>query len=915
MAGPIRISILADGSNANRAFASVSANAGGMGVRVGKAGKALGLAVAAGTAVAGAAALKFAADSVKSASDAQQSLGATETVFGKYARSVVKRSNEAATAVGISANEYRELSNVVGASLTGAGVSIKEASSLTADLNKRAADMAATFGGTTREAVEAVSSALRGETDPIERYGVSIKQADVNARLAALGQDELTGAAAKQAEMQARLDLIFSKTAKTQGAFAKESDTLAHQQQVLGAQFENVKAKIGSALLPVLTQAFSYVNTTVVPAVEKFGAAMRDKLAPVFDRIKEAADQLAQRLQPVADWFRSNPDLIKGAGIALGIAAAAAGVLALAMGAVAVATSPITLTVLAIAALGAGFAYAYKHSETFRNGVQAIGAAFQSLIATVTPIVQQIVAAVVGKFQEMRPQLQAIWQSIQSIVRSALSIIQSVIKAVTGAIKAIWQNFGGTILRFITTTLTNVVNVIKGVFKIIQGVFKVVSSALKGDWSGLWDGIKMIVSGAVGVVKGIISQAWNVIRTLTSAAWTALKLVVSKAWDGIKSAVTSGISGAVGLVRGLPGKITSALGSLGSLLEQAGTDLIQGLIDGITSKVDDLRGYLNQVTDLIPDWKGPADKDRNLLTPAGQMIMQGLIDGISDQLPNLETVLGRITTRVPEAITKVRDALETERDRIAGIVDSLSSKFDSLSTSVADAFTPDLFQAGSAGEFIRQSRDAIGSLRHIRAAWRKLTSWGINPEFLSQLFASGNGALIIDMAKGSRKGARTAARLSRQVGQLAGGLGNQVATERYGPKLDKTNQLLADVRGLIKGLPSVKDLTAFTKGARADSRLTTGSRKRRGDIAEVGAGSSGRRVSTSRSSRSAPDAEDLLAQLIEVVKDFTREQRQRDRETVRTMGAAVVKSGDVFAERLNHSLVRGVRMAGTRRGF
>lgn len=288
MAGPIRISILGDASSANRAFSSASSNASTMGSRVGKAGKALGVAVAAGAAVAGAAAIKFGVDSVKAASDAQQSLGATQTVFGKYADTVIKRSEQAATAIGLSANEYRELSNVVGASLAGAGVPLKQTADLTDQLNQRAADMAATFGGTTREAVEAVSSLLRGEADPIERYGVSIKATDVSARLAAQGLSGLTGEALKQAEIQARLDLVMQKTATTQGAFARESGTLANQQQVLSAQFEDLKAKVGAALLPVLTDLFTFLNTEAIPALTAVGGYLQENFGPAFERVQAA---------------------------------------------------------------------------------------------------------------------------------------------------------------------------------------------------------------------------------------------------------------------------------------------------------------------------------------------------------------------------------------------------------------------------------------------------------------------------------------------------------------------------------------------------------------------------------------------------------------------------------------------------
>jgi hypothetical protein len=92
------------------------------------------------------------------------------------------------------------------------------------------ADMAATFGGPASDAVSALSSVLKGEFDPIERYGVSLKQSDINARLAAQGQANLTGEALKQAQAQAALDLVTQQTSATQGMFASESDTAAGAQ-------------------------------------------------------------------------------------------------------------------------------------------------------------------------------------------------------------------------------------------------------------------------------------------------------------------------------------------------------------------------------------------------------------------------------------------------------------------------------------------------------------------------------------------------------------------------------------------------------------------------------------------------------------------------------------------------------------
>lgn len=82
---------------------------------------------------------------------------------------------------------------------------------------------------------------------------------------------------------------------------------------------------------------------------------------------------------------------------------------------------------------------------------------------------------------------------------------------------------------------------------------------------------------------------------------------------------------------------------VGIELQRVGKAVIQGLIDGIDSMLDALRRKLSSVTELIPDWKGPEERDRMLLFDSGRLIMAGLMDGIDSQVPALQQQLAGIT--------------------------------------------------------------------------------------------------------------------------------------------------------------------------------------------------------------------------------------------------------------------------------
>ena len=195
----------------------------------------------------------IAAKAVGAASELQQATGAVEAVFGAYASNVEGFASDAARNVGLAESQYKSLASVLGAQLKNMGISQDQLAGQTDELITLGADLAATFGGTTADAVAALSSLMRGERDPIEQYGVSIKQADVEAQKAAMGLSGLTGEADKNADTTATLALLYEQTGVAAGMFASETDTLAGQQQIANASFEDAMAQLGTALLPAMT--------------------------------------------------------------------------------------------------------------------------------------------------------------------------------------------------------------------------------------------------------------------------------------------------------------------------------------------------------------------------------------------------------------------------------------------------------------------------------------------------------------------------------------------------------------------------------------------------------------------------------------------------------------------------------------
>lgn len=377
---------------------------------------------------------------VDAASDLEQSTGAVSSVFGEYAAEMTAHAEAAADAVGLSQHQYNESATLLGAQLKNMGVSMDEVSGTTDNLIGLGSDLAATFGGTTADATAALSSLLRGERDPIEKYGVSIKQADIEAQKAAMGLDGLSGEAEKNADLQATLALLTTQTADAQGQFARETDTAAGSAQIAAAHYENAKAALGEALLPIVT------------------------------KVSEKLAELARWFQENAEWITPLIGVIAGlaAGIIVinGAFKAFAAIQAIATAAqwannAAWLASPITWIIIAViaavAALIVVIVLVVKHWDTIKEVAANV---WQSVIDWVAKAIdwvktkfQQAIAIALVVIASIKAGAQAAFQGVISWVQNAIGWIRDrLAAALSGPVNA-FINLRNTVVGVFQTII------------------------------------------------------------------------------------------------------------------------------------------------------------------------------------------------------------------------------------------------------------------------------------------------------------------------------------------------------------------------------------------------------------------------------------------------------------------------------
>jgi hypothetical protein len=245
-------------------------------------------------------------DALNQARDLQRNMNALNQVFEEYSTKATQfvKSTEA---IGMSQGEAAKATVFIGSVLKQSGFSMDEVSSRSERLVSLASDLAITYGYDVQEALTGMTALFRGEYDPIEKFGVAMKQAEVNALVAERGLSKLTGQAKLNAQQIARFDLLMLRAADSIGAFARQSDTLFAAQKRVEAGFKNFEAIVGASLLKGfgdIADAFAGVlpvlTSSLTPAFETLGKTL-SLLAPAVVALVEAGAVLGPILNFIGE--------------------------------------------------------------------------------------------------------------------------------------------------------------------------------------------------------------------------------------------------------------------------------------------------------------------------------------------------------------------------------------------------------------------------------------------------------------------------------------------------------------------------------------------------------------------------------------------------------------------------------------
>lgn len=486
---------------------------------------------------------------VSAASDLGEETSKSEAIFGKTAATVQKFAGEQGAAFGLSKTAALDAANSMAVYGKAAGLTGSELGTFSTDLVKLSGDLASFSNVDVQTAADALKSGLAGESEPLKKFGILMNDATLKATALKMGIIKTTKQAlTPQQKVLAANRLIFEQTTDAQGDAARTSGSFANRQRQLTATLENMKAELGTALLPI---------------VEKF----------------------AGWLTKVAGFLAKNTGLVKAGAVAIG--ALSAGILVLnavmkIQNAIMLA-SPFAWIALAIAGVTIAVITLYKKSETFRTIVQKAWAGVKAAVKAVVdffdgPVkaawkvientIKTIAALVKGDFS-------GAWDAFKGVVKGVIDWVKETLIALPATILTLAGDIGLAILNGIKNGVTGLATTIWETIKGLPGYLTEKAagwaSSLKGIGTSILNWIKENVTGLAGKIWGQIKGFAKALADKVGEKASNIKGIGSSiiGWigDGIKSAATS----------------------LGGIVKSAINTVIDGLntgISGLNSAID-----------------------------------------------------------------------------------------------------------------------------------------------------------------------------------------------------------------------------------------------------------------------------------------------------------------------------------------
>lgn len=295
-------------------------------------------------------------------------------------------------------------------------------------------------------------------------------------------------------------------------------------------------AKVGDVISSVLSK----IDTS---GIRELTNQVSEVLAPAFDEVRKAIDEMKVALEPIAKEILSKigsaiQNVVNQAQKILSVVgppilAIIKKIIQTVIGMIPVITSILQV----IGSVVSGIIAFINMVVTY------VGTAIATILGFIMPIVQIVATIVANIWSVILTVAQNIWSKVSEVVTAIVGFVNNLFKTVSDVVGKIWSK--------IQDSMNKVRDKVQGVIDNINKYFNNVKSTVSDVFNGIWSKVQ-------GVMDNVGNKISNVLQGIQNA-WSGLKGFVGGVFGGIEGAVSSLVGSVKGMVNGVIGGINGAI--------------------------------------------------------------------------------------------------------------------------------------------------------------------------------------------------------------------------------------------------------------------------------------------------------------------------------------------------------------------
>lgn len=546
---------------------------------------------------------------IKPASDLAETQSKVGVVFGESKDEVLDFGKNAANALGMSENAALSAAGEYGNLFRSMGLAEKESTKMSIDLVSLAGDLASFNNMNPTEVLDKLRSGLSGETEPLKSLGVNLNQAMIEQKAFELGlvdvtvsandvqsaeinlakatenltrisrehgsdslevkealvkqkeaEEKLTtarmgdvGELTAAAKAQASYALILKQTSLAQGDFERTSGGLANQQRILSASIENIKASIGTGLLPLVQSTVSGLSGYV----SQISTLIGDTTMTVDEKVGQAGNIVTKIVEDITTGLPQ-------------VSSAAFEII----------TAILTGLINAIPKLV---------PATTKLLTDLVGFIIKQLPILLTAAIQIVVELTKGISEQLPTLIPTIVQAVITIVNTLIQNLPMLIEAAIQLILALAEGLVAALPVLINALPQIMSALVNGLIKVAPMLIVAAAQLIITLGMGIIQNLPKLVTAIVKIIDGII-------KTIKATNWKAIGTSMVEGissgfmaqWESFKANVIAGFGEMVSWIKDLLG-----IASPSKVFAEMGMNMAGGLGVGFTRQ---MRTVQNQIT-------------------------------------------------------------------------------------------------------------------------------------------------------------------------------------------------------------------------------------------------------------------------------------------------------------------------------